>query len=105
MSIVYLASLVIVILKEAALDDSSLRIRADEKGCVVGGKGGGTAARILLDVWPSRKLKGWEIDEVVSHYLCLHNDKESIIIIRARFIIHRKARASSLLKLHPWFRV
>ena len=33
---------------------------------VVDGKGGGTAARILLDVWPSRKLEGWEIDRVVS---------------------------------------
>jgi hypothetical protein len=36
------------------------------KGCVVGEQGGGTAARILLDVWPSRKLEGWEIDGMVS---------------------------------------
>jgi hypothetical protein len=33
---------------------------------VVGEQGGGTAARILLDVWPSRKLEGWEIDGMVS---------------------------------------
>lgn len=29
-------------------------------------KGGGTAARILLTVWPSQTLEGWEIDEMVS---------------------------------------
>ena len=30
-------------------------------------KGGGTAARILLTVWPSQTLEGWEIDEMVSY--------------------------------------
>ncbi|KAG0563403.1 hypothetical protein KC19_8G028100 [Ceratodon purpureus] len=36
------------------------------------GLGGGTAARILLDVWPSRKLEGWEIDRVLVEKARLH---------------------------------
>jgi hypothetical protein len=36
------------------------------KGYVVGEQGGDTTVRILLDVWPSRKLEDWEIDGVVS---------------------------------------
>lgn len=44
----------------------SVFTKLDRMGCCVDFKGGGTAARILLDVWPSRKLEGWEIDKVVS---------------------------------------
>lgn len=31
------------------------------------GLGGGTAAHLLLDLWPSLKLEGWEIDEILIH--------------------------------------
>lgn len=31
-------------------------------------QGGGTAAHLLLDSWPSLKLEGWEIDEIVMPY-------------------------------------
>lgn len=36
------------------------------------GLGGGTAARILLEVWPSRKLEGWEIDRTLVEKARLH---------------------------------
>ncbi|XP_058084911.1 uncharacterized protein LOC131232589 isoform X2 [Magnolia sinica] len=29
------------------------------------GLGGGTAAHLMLDLWPSLKLEGWEIDEIL----------------------------------------
>ncbi|KAJ0016747.1 hypothetical protein Pint_11687 [Pistacia integerrima] len=29
------------------------------------GLGGGTAAHLMLDLWPSLQLEGWEIDEIV----------------------------------------
>nr|ACD56612.1 hypothetical protein [Gossypioides kirkii] len=29
------------------------------------GLGGGTAAHLMLDVWPSLQLEGWEIDEII----------------------------------------
>ncbi|KAK8371000.1 hypothetical protein V6Z12_A01G215100 [Gossypium hirsutum] len=29
------------------------------------GLGGGTAAHLMLDVWPSLQLEGWEIDEIL----------------------------------------
>ncbi|EFH41603.1 hypothetical protein ARALYDRAFT_330935 [Arabidopsis lyrata subsp. lyrata] len=29
------------------------------------GLGGGTAARLILELWPSTKLEGWEIDEIL----------------------------------------
>lgn len=28
-------------------------------------KGGGTAAHLMLDLWPSLQLEGWEIDYIV----------------------------------------
>lgn len=30
-------------------------------------QGGGTAAHLMLDLWPSLQLEGWEIDEIVSY--------------------------------------
>ncbi|XP_022767927.1 uncharacterized protein LOC111312150 isoform X4 [Durio zibethinus] len=33
------------------------------------GLGGGTAAHLMLDVWPSLQLQGWEIDEIVETWL------------------------------------
>ncbi|KAF6150825.1 hypothetical protein GIB67_020908 [Kingdonia uniflora] len=29
------------------------------------GLGGGTCARLMLDLWPSLKLEGWELDEIL----------------------------------------
>lgn len=29
------------------------------------GLGGGTAARLMLELWPTMQLEGWEIDEIV----------------------------------------
>lgn len=37
-------------------------------------QGGGTAAHLMLELWPSLQLEGWEIDEIVkifSTFLCL----------------------------------
>ncbi|XP_050368533.1 uncharacterized protein LOC126786679 [Argentina anserina] len=31
------------------------------------GLGGGTAAHLMLDLWPSLQLEGWEIDEIFIH--------------------------------------
>ncbi|KAK9937295.1 hypothetical protein M0R45_014095 [Rubus argutus] len=31
------------------------------------GLGGGTAAHLMLDLWPSLQLEGWEIDEILIH--------------------------------------
>ncbi|KAL1536575.1 putative polyamine aminopropyl transferase [Salvia divinorum] len=31
------------------------------------GLGGGTAAHLMLDLWPSLQLHGWEIDEILTH--------------------------------------
>lgn len=28
-------------------------------------QGAGTAAHLMLDLWPSLHIKGWEIDEIV----------------------------------------
>ncbi|KAH9531159.1 hypothetical protein CY35_19G022500 [Sphagnum magellanicum] len=36
------------------------------------GLGGGTAARILLELWPSRKLEGWEIDKTLVDIARVH---------------------------------
>ncbi|XP_058084912.1 uncharacterized protein LOC131232589 isoform X3 [Magnolia sinica] len=36
------------------------------------GLGGGTAAHLMLDLWPSLKLEGWEIDEIVTTWLELN---------------------------------
>ncbi|XP_043710820.1 uncharacterized protein LOC122659757 isoform X3 [Telopea speciosissima] len=33
------------------------------------GLGGGTVAHLMLDLWPSLKLEGWEIDRIVSTWL------------------------------------
>ena len=30
-------------------------------------QGGGTVAHLMLDIWPSLELEGWEIDKIVSN--------------------------------------
>lgn len=39
-------------------------------------QGGGTAAHLMLDLWPSLQLEGWEIDPIVRDikYLSVTND-------------------------------
>lgn len=38
-----------------------------ESPIAIFGLGGGTAAKLMLQIWPSLKLHGWEIDEILIH--------------------------------------
>ncbi|KAL6347195.1 hypothetical protein AAG906_012776 [Vitis piasezkii] len=46
---------------------ASLPAIVPEGPIAIFGLGGGTAAHLLLDLWPSLKLEGWEIDEILIH--------------------------------------
>ncbi|XP_034681671.1 uncharacterized protein LOC117911414 isoform X2 [Vitis riparia] len=50
---------------------ASLPAIVPEGPIAIFGLGGGTAAHLLLDLWPSLKLEGWEIDEIYGTWLIL----------------------------------
>ena len=46
------------------MEQSSLKVTLFNMPCF---QGAGTAAHLMLDLWPSLHIEGWEIDEIVRH--------------------------------------
>jgi len=42
--------------------------------CFLNIQGGGTAAHLMLELWPSLQLEGWEIDDIVSCNICFFSE-------------------------------
>ncbi|KAI9116277.1 hypothetical protein K1719_012444 [Acacia pycnantha] len=75
------------------------------------GLGGGTAAHLMLDLWPSLQLEGWEIDPILidkaRDYFGLSDlekptKDENMLALLLTYSLMEKSCLSCIRKVHGW---
>ncbi|GAB4857929.1 hypothetical protein Ancab_015834 [Ancistrocladus abbreviatus] len=75
---------------------ASLPAIVPEGPLAIFGLGGGTAAHLILNSWPSKQLDGWELDEILNHVQLIDKAREYFGLSD----LEKHTDAGGLLRIH-----